>query len=401
MVCRAGGADVYSEALAIGLMERGHQVTILCQQASELVQRRLATACVEMPDYDHWPAVWRAAPYLRWRRWQRFIASIDLPRPDVLISSKGFCSAALKRRFPNTALIYLPHSRIEPVEIDQMLPPTASKIQRKLACGISSFGERWSLLNAVTTVRFTAGNVADLRAHYRLPDQVRFDVIPAGIIGPASVPARKPGADLRLLSVGRLVESKNLRFLIESLATMPDRSWRLDVVGDGPERPNLERVVSDLALTERVCFHGHRQDLQTFYAEADLHVFPSRLESLGLVVLEAMAHGVPTLAIQADGDRYRNANHELITHEVDGLLAGDEAEFRRLLRSCIERSDCLSRYTEAARQTYLQRHQWAAVIDRWEELLREVVPPRTDRRVPAAGKVSLATKDKSPALARS
>jgi hypothetical protein len=115
-----------------------------------------------------------------------------LPKPDLVISSKGFCSAALKRRFPHAPLIYLPHSRIEPVEIDQMLPPTASWMQRKLACGISSAGERWSLLNAVTTVRFTAGNVADLRAYYQLPDRVRFDVIPAGIVGPASVAALAP-----------------------------------------------------------------------------------------------------------------------------------------------------------------------------------------------------------------
>jgi glycosyltransferase involved in cell wall biosynthesis len=381
MVCRAGGADVYSEALAIGLEERGHDVTFLCQQASEAISHRFKTAVVQLPDYDRWPWLWRAAPYFRWRRWQRYIASIELPKPDVLISSKGFCSAALKRRFPHTPLIYLPHSRTEPVEIDQMLPPTASWIQRKLACGISSSGERWSLLNAVTTVRFTAGNVADLRAHYQLPDRVRFDVIPAGIIGPASVPARQPGADLKLLSVCRLVESKNLRFLLESLAAIPDSSWRLEIIGDGPERAHLERLAVEHRLAERVRFHGHQQDLDSFYEDADLHVFPSRLESLGLVVLEAMAYGVPTLAIQADGGRYRNANHELITHEVDGLLAGDEAEFRRLLRSCIERPDVLSRYSDAARQTYLERHQWPAVIDRWEELLHELVPARTSPRI--------------------
>jgi glycosyltransferase involved in cell wall biosynthesis len=399
MVCRAGGADVYSEALALGLTERGHEVTILCQQASESVQRRLATSICEFPGYDHWPAVWRAAPYLRWRRWKQFIASVDLPKPDVLISSKGFCSAALTRRFPHTPLIYLPHSRIEPVEIDQMLPPSASWIQRKLACSISSAGERWSLINAATTVRFTAGNVADLRAYYQLPDHVRFDVIPAGIMGPENIATRKPADVLRLLSVGRLVESKNLRLLLESLTAIPDSSWRLDIVGDGPERANLERITGEHGLTERIHFHGHQQQLDSFYADADLHVFPSRLESLGLVVLEAMAHGLPTLGIQADGGRYRNANHELITNEVDGLLAGDEAEFRRLLRSCMERPELLARYGKAATQTYLDRHQWPVVIDRWEDLLREVLPARTNPRADRC--VAAPAKDTAPALARS
>jgi glycosyltransferase involved in cell wall biosynthesis len=378
LICREGGADVYTEMLAAGLSERGHDVTLICQRASESVKRRWRTAVVDLPDYDHWRWLWRVAPYLRWRRWQKFIAALDLPRPDVLISSKGFCSSALVRRFSGAPLIYLPHSRIEPVEIDQMLPPGSEWLQRKLACGISRSGERWSLLHAATTVRFTLGNVADLRAYYRLPERVRFDVIPPGIEGPDMVPEKKPSSTLRLLCVCRLVESKNLHFLIDVLSTIKQSSWRLDIVGDGPERARLQGLVGTHGLQDRIHFHGHRSDPSGFYSEADLHVFPSRLESLGLVVLEAMAYGIPTLAIQADGDRYRNANHELIQHEEDGLLARDKAHFRQLLAACLDHRDIPRTLGENARQTYLAQHQWPAVIDRWESLLNELVPGKAE-----------------------
>src|SRR4029079_17697015 len=96
-----------------------------------------------------------------------------------------------------------------------------------------------------------------------------------------------------------------------------------------------EEQATWLELTGRVRFHGHRSEVDTFYRQADLFVFPSRLESFGLVVLEAMSYGVPTLAIRADGKRYRNANHEIISSGRDGLLAGNEQVHGENLRKCL------------------------------------------------------------------
>jgi glycosyltransferase involved in cell wall biosynthesis len=105
------------------------------------------------------------------------------------------------------------------------------------------------------------------------------------------------------------------------------------------------------------------------------------LESLGLVVLEAMAYGVPTLAITADGIKYRNANCEIITPDSDGLLASSEADFCHLLQSCITSPQRLSELGDAARRTYLERHQWPVVLDRWENLLRDITPVDSERSV--------------------
>jgi glycosyltransferase involved in cell wall biosynthesis len=382
---RSGGGDVYTENLALGLAARGHKVTVICHGASDAVREACSTAFATLPDYDAWRGLWRIGPWLRWRFWQQYLSQVDVGDPDVVICSKSICTAALARRFPGVPLVYLPHSRIEPMEIESILAPGSSWVQRRLACSISSTCERRSLIQATTTVRFTAENVTELKRHYRLPQCVRFDVIPAGVVGPASVRPRQTDSSPRLLSLGRLVASKNLAFLLDVLASLADLPWILDLVGDGPERVRLEQQAARLGLTGRIRFHGQRDDVAPFYEQADLFVFPSRLESFGLVVLEAMSFGVPTLGIRSDGRRYRNANHEIITPRHDGLLAENEDAFREELRDCLINPAALPELGEQARQTYLARHRWPVVLERWQELLTQLVSGREPARRIAGG----------------
>lgn len=378
LACRAGGADVYTEQLALGLADRGHSVTVICHGASQQVRERCLTLVADLPDHDSLPVAWRIAPWLRKRFWARFIARANTPRPDVIVCSKAVCMRPLARRHPGVPRVYLPHSRVEPVEVASILGEHASRLQRWVACGISHRAEHWCLVNSSATVRFTQGAANAMRDYYKLPDRVRFEVIPPGIVAASQQRPARAAGPLRLVSVGRLVESKNLAFLLDCLAASKCQNWQLDVVGDGPERRQLEQRAQDLKIAEWVRFHGHQDDTDRFYRLADLHLFPSRLESYGLVILEAMAHAVPTLAISANGVRYQNANDEIIRPGVDGLLAGSEPEFRRLLDDCIERQIDLETLGNEARRTFDSHHQWSVVLDRWETLLADLAGlPRT------------------------
>lgn len=165
-----------------------------------------------------------------------------------------------------------------------------------------------------------------------------------------------------LLYVGRLAAEKNLDLLVAAVkrAREIDPATVAVIVGDGPERVRLER-----ALPEAV-FAGVRRgkDLARHYASADGFVFPSRTETFGNVLLEAMASGLTCLSFDYAAGRL------LIEPGVSGWLAplDDEPRFLDLVPALLT-ADGARR--ERARQTAC-RHGWGEVIDAFESRLSSV-----------------------------
>ena len=108
-----------------------------------------------------------------------------------------------------------------------------------------------------------------------------------------------------MLYVGRLAKEKNLAVLLQmaAMAFRQDPTLRLWLVGDGPDRPNCTAMARALGIGDRVRFVGFvpRAEVSRYYAAADLFVFPSISETQGLVVQEAMMHGLPAVAIIGGG----------------------------------------------------------------------------------------------------
>ncbi len=113
----------------------------------------------------------------------------------------------------------------------------------------------------------------------------------------------------RLVTVGRLSEPrKNVDRVLEALAVLRGHDFTYTVVGDGPDRPRLERLAGELGLADRVRFTGAlpRAELRRTLGEADLFVLtasilPHSHEGFGLVYLEAAACGTPSLAARLAG----------------------------------------------------------------------------------------------------
>ncbi|MCG8430247.1 MAG: glycosyltransferase, partial [Candidatus Omnitrophica bacterium] len=121
----------------------------------------------------------------------------------------------------------------------------------------------------------------------------------------------------------RLAPDKGHIYLINALtrllAFFPQ--MRLLVIGDGPERKNLERILHDGALKDHVIMTGVRRDIERVLSALDLFVLPSLKEGLPIALLEAMAAGVPAVAT-----RVGNVP-QVIRHNEDGILVppGDSA----------------------------------------------------------------------------
>ncbi|MGI6648077.1 MAG: glycosyltransferase family 4 protein [Bacillota bacterium] len=169
------------------------------------------------------------------------------------------------------------------------------------------------------------GKVKDLLVNYGVRKPIQ--VIPTGIDlnrfsqGDAQWLRRRfelDPLDKVLLFVGRLTKEKNVDFLIQAFAQIQKQYPRtvLVIVAGGPEENNLKTLVQNLRLEKQVIFTGRLTgaDLVNAYHGADIFVFPSVTETQGLVILEAMAAGLPVAAVDANGVS------DMISPGVDGIL---------------------------------------------------------------------------------
>jgi len=105
-----------------------------------------------------------------------------------------------------------------------------------------------------------------------------------------------------ILSVGRLAKQKNFELLIRALATVRQHeNVRLLILGNGAYRNELEQLSRRLGLAEYVDLPGRVDNPWSYMAHADLFVLPSEAEAFGLVLVEAMACGIPVVATDAIG----------------------------------------------------------------------------------------------------
>jgi glycosyltransferase involved in cell wall biosynthesis len=173
----------------------------------------------------------------------------------------------------------------------------------------------------------------------------------------------------RVIAVGRLTPVKDLPTLLRAVRIVADAnpSFRLDVVGDGPSRPALERLRRQLRLEPHLTFHGARDDVRRVLGEANLLVQSSLSEGISLTLLEAMAAGVPIVATDVGG------NPEVVDRGVTGLLVppSDPESLAAAILTVLDDHGLAQRMSEAARtraeRHFNVRHMAASYQDLYEE----------------------------------
>lgn len=183
-----------------------------------------------------------------------------------------------------------------------------------------------------------------------------IEVVPSGITaelfkcGDASIVRKKykiPPEKRILTFAGRIGKEKSIDFLLEAyrvvIEEFPD--VHLFILGDGPERKNLENLAKSLRLMDNITFTGYvpREEISNYYSASYLFIFSSLTETQGLVMQEAMSCGCPVVAVDATG------SSETVRNGIDGFLTPfSKEEFSSKILLLLGDKPLRERFSESA-----------------------------------------------------
>lgn len=223
---------------------------------------------------------------------------------------------------------------------------------------------------------YTAGLIREV--YDRPVERIPFG---ATIAAPAATEdTAAAGADdaFEILVVGRLVERKGVRYLLNAAARLRGRhDITLHIVGDGPLRSALETQARELGLEDAARFHGFVSDdeLAKRFAACDVFVLPAVIdrkgdvEGLGVVLIEALMYGKPVIASEAGGIV------DIVKHEETGLLVppGDAEALTEAIRTVIENPELARSLGRSGREYADREFSWDAVTGRLIALYERLV----------------------------
>ena len=178
--------------------------------------------------------------------------------------------------------------------------------------------------------------------------------------------------DIVILYLGRVSLEKNIDKIIKALAIIRDKkidNFKFIVVGDGTAVKQLNSLADSLGLTEKVKFVGaiEREKVRYYYQIGDIFSFSSTSETFGMVIIEALASGLPVLAVKAPGAV------DIITDGLDGILVEDDVyQFAEQLENLIKNRELRQELSSNALQT-VKRYSSDTISDQvltlYEKLL--------------------------------
>lgn len=267
-----------------------------------------------------------------------------------------------------------------PIDAGILLPPLARQIMRRQIAIVHGglyleFGplrralfrmHHQSFDALVTVSRF----MRDILVGHGFPERL-VHVIPNGVdlAGIRQQPAAILEGNPKILFVGRLGPIKDVPTLLAAFSgfTQMVPGARLYVVGNGPDATKLKRLAADLGLHDKVHFMGSVSppEVYGYYQGCDILVLPSLRESFGLVLLEAMAAGLPVVAASGQG-----GVADQIEDGVTGFLfpAGDSRALAAVLRR-IWVDDIGSRAVAAGAYDWVANFTWSSAAERYLSLL--------------------------------
>lgn len=307
------------------LTRQGNNVFIFAQEHGDFVDKDpfiFRYPSLNLPTGVDIPAAIPISPFV-----DRLLSSIKL---DVIHTHHPFLlgqTAAAKAHELNLPLVFTFHTQYR--EYTHYVPIPAEAVQNFLKNAV----DHWlrDFMKRCQHIIIPSESMRELLVdQYGLKNN--FTVIPTGIDldsyrtadGERIRKKRRWDKDIVMISVGRLASEKNWGTLLHAAALVirDIPHFRLVLIGDGPDRKDLEYLAKELGIRRRVTFTGSRpfSEVPSYMKAANLFGFASVTETQGLATLEAMAAGLPVIAVDASGTR------DILNHGQQGYLVENNAE---------------------------------------------------------------------------
>jgi glycosyltransferase involved in cell wall biosynthesis len=345
-----GGSEVYIERVAAEMVARGYRATMFCQAHANAPAEEAKRDGVRVLRRGgrHTVYLFAALVYLAGTLGFGPLSARRLGRPDLIVdvcNGLPFLSRLYARR-PVIALVHHVHREQWPVVFGPVLARVGWWIESRLAVRV------YRTCRYVTVSESTRRELSGLGV-----DSTRINVVHNGtppVIGPPLPRTAHPTA----LVLGRLVPHKRVELAMRATALLSLELPTLELVvaGQGWWEEPLRRLAADLGIEHRVRFTGFvsEEDKHELLCRSWLALMPSIKEGWGLTIVEAAAHGTPSVAFRSAG----GVSEAIIDGET-GTLVDDEVDFLRAVRRLLRDADCRAAMGNAAR-TYAQRFTWAA-----------------------------------------
>jgi glycosyltransferase involved in cell wall biosynthesis len=172
--------------------------------------------------------------------------------------------------------------------------------------------------------------------------------------------------------IGRLIHAKGVDWLLEIWRDVisHERSARLLIIGDGPERDSLETAAQSLGIDDSVAFVGFQRQAPRFFGMTNVFVLPSRLEGVSNALLEAMSYGMPVVV----ADDELGGNREVVDDQIDGYVIkmGDTRSFSEVLLKLLGNPELRARIGQNARHKIERRFSMQSVVDGYRGIYSEL-----------------------------
>ena len=348
-----GGQEIRILTEAAGMIQRGHQVTLLCPPQARIYTEAQSRGipAVALPIGRK-----NLSGLLALRRWLKTHAvdvinthsSTDTWLAALAVHSLGKQAPIVRTRHISSPIPHNLATRWLYQRASRHIVTTGERLREQLI-GVNGFTPAaiTSVPTGVDTAHFLPGDRAAARAQLGLP----LDVPIVGIV-----------ATLR--------SWKGHRYLVEAFAGLSDPQTRLLIVGDGPVREALLAQIEELNLADRVIMPGNQRDVLPWLQAMDVFALPSYAnEGVPQAILQAMLCALPIVTTPV------GSIPEAVQHEQTGLIVEprDAESLRQAIQRLLEDPGLRQALGNAARERALSRFGFENMVDRMETIFRNAV----------------------------